>query len=87
MTHDLWTLTTQTAACGWVCIHLGLSAVCAWMIQSKFIQKETRRIFECVDSMTTQTCDEARPQMTGLSDRWMTGGNRERLSNFNNKHN
>lgn len=28
MTHDLWTLTTKTDACGCVCIHLWLSAVC-----------------------------------------------------------
>lgn len=51
MTHDLWTLTTKTAA--WGCVRLCLDDT--ELIHSGGKKKQNSRIFECVDRIRPVT--------------------------------
>lgn len=77
MTHDLWTLTTRTAACGCVC-----ASVSGWYRANSFRgrkkKQQLQNIWMCWQN---QACDWTTwPRITGLSERWRRGaGGRETL--------
>lgn len=85
MTHDLWTLTTRTAACGCVCVRLCLDDT--ELIHSGEGKKNNNsRIFECVDRIRPVT-GQHDPESLACQRDEEGGQGGGRLCQFINKHN
>lgn len=84
MTHDLWTLTTRTAACGCVC-----ASVSGWYRANSFRGRKKNnnsRIFECVDRIRPVT-GQHDPESLACQRDEEGGQGGGRLCQFINKHN